>query len=114
MKKELILPVGQHPLDSLNSNIDPISFCLERVQTMLLWIDEHYSGFMKKRMLEQENAESELGYLKNANDQAILYLQRLTELLIQGRTVDNNKSIPTGLSSDTWLRVVDMLGPDRR
>lgn len=109
MDNHMILPLGQDPLDPLRENIDPIGFFLERLQTLLLWMEEHRSSFEELRNSDKEDAESELRNLKNATEQAALYLQRLTELLLAGGTIDPGKRLPKDLGGEVWLRFVQTL-----
>ena len=41
------LPPGQHPYDPVKKDIDPVGLALDRVQTFLVWIDEHRATFEK-------------------------------------------------------------------
>jgi hypothetical protein len=101
-----ILPLGQHPCDPSKEDIDPIAFSLERLQTLLMWIDEHRSSFEILRGSEPINADTELGYLRDATEQTVLYLQRLTELLLAGYAINPEKRLPKGLSTQAWERLV--------
>src|SRR5579884_1888323 len=95
--------------DPSKEDIDPIAFFLERLQTLLMWIDEHRSSFETLRNSDPVNAEAELRYLKDATEQAVIYLQRLTELLLAGNTISDNKRIPQGLSTQVWQRLAQTL-----
>ena len=103
MDKPVILPPGQHPDDPSNKDIDAVAYGLERVQTFLLWIDEHRSSFEKVRNSDPASAETELRYVEDSTKQALSHLQRLIELLLAGYTVDPNKLLPKGLSQREWL-----------
>jgi hypothetical protein len=92
-----------------NSEIDPIGYFLERLQTNLLWIDEHRSSYQSYRNDDHEAAEVELDYLKNVTDQSIIYLQQLTELLLSKSTIDSNKVLPKGLCQEAWRRTVTQI-----
>ena len=48
---------------------------IERIKTMLIWIDEHRASF------EKSHDVNELVYLKDATEQGILHLDRLRELI---------------------------------
>lgn len=98
-----ILPPYQHPFDPSKQDIDVVAYALERLQTMLSWINEHRASFESLRVSDPLQAESELGNLKNATAQAIVHLQRLSELVAAGYRIDPNKRLPRGLSCDRWL-----------
>lgn len=97
MTEHEILPPGKHPRDPSKKDIDPIGFALERLQTFLLWIDEHGSSFKQLRHIDPISAESELAYLRDSTEQALTHLQRLMELLLAGYTIDPNKRLPKEL-----------------
>jgi len=101
MDKHDILPPGQHPRDSRMQDIDQIGQALERLQTFLKWIDEHRASFEKERHTDPKSADAELRDLKDSTEQAVLHLQRLTELLLAGYTFDPNKATPKGLSTSS-------------
>lgn len=88
------------PGDSHNrattDNIDPVADSLERLQTYLRWIGEHRASFELYRKDDPKAAELELNYLRDATEQAIAYLDQLTELLLGGLSVDLNKQLPLG------------------
>jgi hypothetical protein len=109
MNKQMVLPPGQGPLDPRREDVDPIGFFLERLQTLLMWMDEHRSSFESLRNSDTEDAEAELRNLKDATEQAILCLQRLTELFLAGCAIDPNKRLPKGLCGEVWLRFVQIL-----
>lgn len=92
------LPPERHPFDPYKEDIDPIGFALARLQTLLIWIEEHRASFEVFRHTDSASAENELGHLKNSTDQAMAHLQRLKELLLAGCTIDPNKRLPKGLS----------------
>lgn len=46
--------------------------------------------------------------------QPVLYLQRLTELLMSGHTADASKRLPKGLNNEVWARLVHAIGQDRK
>src|SRR3954452_9775666 len=109
MDKGEILPPGQHPQDPSRQDIDPIGFALKQLQTHLMWIDEYRSSFENLRSNEPGSAEMELGNLKNSTEQAVLHLQRLTELLLAGYSIDSNKRLPEGMCNEVWLRLVQIV-----
>jgi hypothetical protein len=103
------LPPGQHPYDPVKKDIDPVGFALYRVQTFLVWIEEHRATFEKLRHTDQEAAESELSNLRNSTVQGMVYLQRLSELLLAGYTIDPNKRLPESLSRGWFSSCVKRL-----
>jgi hypothetical protein len=98
VEKHEILPPGQHAHDPVKQDIDPIAFALERVQTFLIWIDEHRSSFEKVRATDPDSADRELSNLRNSTKQAMAHLQRLSEFILEGHTIDPGKRLPKGLS----------------
>ena len=110
-----ILPPGQHPYDPSKSDIDAIGFALERLQTMLTWIEEHRASFEKDRESDPACAEKELRYLADTTKQAMRHFLRLTELLLAGYTFDPNKRLPKGLFQPEWLsRVLGFLNESEK
>ncbi len=107
MDKHETLPPGRHELDSVNTDLDPIGHGLERVQTMIVWIEEHRATFEALRETDPTGAETELRYLQNATYQAAAYLQRLTELVLAGYVIDPNKQLPRGLSRPEFRRFAE-------
>jgi hypothetical protein len=103
---EGVLPPGQHRSDPLKQDIDPIGFALERIQTFLVWIEEHRASFEKCRDTDPASAERELRYLEDSTDQALTHLQRLKELLLTGYSIDPNKRLPKGLNDPNTMRVI--------
>jgi len=99
--REIASP-GKHSFDPATPDIDPIGFALERLQTMLKWIDDYRASFEKLRNSEPDRAESQLRNLEDATEQGVAHLQRLTELLLSGYTIDPNKRLPRGLSQPHW------------
>ncbi len=97
-------PPGQHGCDPYKQDIDPIAFALARLQVHLLWIGEHRTSFEKIRTTDPTGAESELGFLRGSTEEALTHLQRLTELLLAGYTIDPNKRLPRSLYPADWLR----------
>lgn len=91
------LPPGQHPYDPVKKDIDPVAFALDRVQTFLVWIDEHRASFEQARDIDKELAEAELNNLRDSTSQGIIYLQRLSELLLAGYSIDPGKRLPESL-----------------
>ena len=94
---EDVTPPGEGPLDPYKKDIDPVAFALERVQTMLAWVDEHRASFEATRDSDPESAERELGFLADATRQAREYHGRLVELVLAGYAVDRSKRLPRGL-----------------
>jgi hypothetical protein len=109
MNIQEILPPGKHPVDQFKHDLDPIGWHLERIQTCLMWIDEHRASFEKLRSTNPSDAEAELAYLKHSTYDAILHVHRLTELLIAGYKLGSDKRLPKGLLSEPWLRCVEIL-----
>jgi hypothetical protein len=94
-----ILPPGQHPHDPAKKDIDAIGFALDQLRKCLIWIDEHRASFEEYRNTDPESAESELGYVASVTGDALIHVQRLSELLLAGYAIDPNKRLPKGLSS---------------
>ena len=109
MDRNEVLPPGQHPWDSRKPDMDQVAHALERLQTFLVWIDEHRRSFEKDRDADPQSAGSELRNLQDSTEQAVLHLQRLTELLLAGYTTDPNKASPKGLCNEVWGRWVQFL-----
>ena len=101
------------PRDSCKPDIDEVAYALERLQTFLSWIEEHRGSFEKERDTDPESAAAELRHLQDSTEQAVLHLQRLTELLLAGYTIDPAKTLPRGFCSATWLRKVQILLRER-
>ena len=97
MDKEPVAPPGESRLDPSVKDIDAVAFALERVQTLLAWIDEHRASFEAARASNPEEAERELGNLADATAQARRYHGRLVELLLAGYAIDPAKRLPKGL-----------------
>ena len=108
----LPLPPGQHPYDPVKKDLDPIAFALYRVQTYLVWIEEHRAAFEKYRCTDQELAESELSNLRDSTLQAMVYLQRLSELLLAGYTIDPDKRLPDSLCRGWFSSLVKSFDMD--
>lgn len=106
MERDTPLPIGQHSSDPWKKDIDPIGFALDRLQTFLVWIEEHRAHYEKCRESDPESAKSELVNLKDSTDQAVKHFQRLKELLLAGYTIDPNKRLPQGLGSPNIARVL--------
>lgn len=109
MENSCTLPPGQHPYDPGKKDIDPIGFALYRVQTFLIWIDEHRASFEKLRHTDQEAAEIELSNLRDSTVQGMIYLQRLSELLLASYTIDPNKRLPESLRRGWFSSYVKQL-----
>jgi hypothetical protein len=90
-------PPGKHPCDPVKKDLDPVGFALSRAQTFLVWIDEHRAAFEKARDTDPEAAESELSNLRDATEQGLLYMQRLSELILGGYAIDPSKRLPDSL-----------------
>jgi hypothetical protein len=97
MASQNVAPPGEGPLDPYKKEIDPVAFALDRVQTMLVWIDEHRASFEAARASDPETAERELANLADATRQAREYHGRLVELVLAGYAVDRSKRLPRGL-----------------
>jgi hypothetical protein len=93
----------------VKKDIDPVAFALYRVQTFLVWIDEHRASFEKLRHTDKEAAESELSNLRDSTMQGIVYLQRLSELLLAGYAIDPNKRLPESLCRGWFASCVEPL-----
>ncbi|MGF1581063.1 MAG: hypothetical protein ACFCD0_16990 [Gemmataceae bacterium] len=113
MEKSDISPPGQHPFDSCKPEIDQLAHALERVQSFLKWIDEHHRSFDKVRNTDPESAESELHNLRDSTEQAVMHLQRLTELVLAGYAIDVNKVVPKDLCNESWRCWVQLLRRER-
>jgi hypothetical protein len=105
----LTLPPGQHPYDPVKKDLDPVGFALYRVQTFLVWIEEHRATFEKSRHTDPEFAESELRNLRDSTLQGMVYLQRLSELLLAGYTIDPNKRLPESLCRGWFCSYVNQI-----
>lgn len=110
---EQIAPPGQHPYDPPKAGVDPVGYSLERLQTYLIWCDEHRASYEKDRNDNPGDAENEMSCLKDAIEQAILHLQRLTELVLAGHGVDSEKIPPKGLCGEVWSRTVEAIARQR-
>jgi hypothetical protein len=108
-----VLPPGEHPFDTRVPHTDQVAYALERIQTFLIWIDEHRASFEKERDTDPQSANAELRNLQDSTEQAVLHLQRLTELLLAGYTVDPDKELPKGLCEQAWVRWVQLLRQKR-
>ena len=75
-----ISPPGHHRYDPPKEDVDPIAYALERLETYLIWCEEHRTSYEKDRINKSGNADNEMSCLKDAIEHAILHLQRLTEL----------------------------------
>lgn len=93
-----VAPPGESPLDPKLKDIDPLAFALERVHTMLVWIDEHRSSFEAARTSNPEQAERELGFLADATQQARNHHNRAVELILSGYVIDRGKRQPNWLT----------------
>jgi hypothetical protein len=109
MKRPDLLPPGSDPIDPSGADIDPIGFSLERLQTFLIWIEQHRSAIEMTIEPHQRCAISEMDNLKDASYRAILHFQRLSELILNGYSIDKSKRMPKGLYSDPWIRMVEAI-----
>jgi hypothetical protein len=114
MNKNDVLPPGEHPFDTRRPHTDQVAYALERLQTFLIWIAEHRASFEKERDTDPQNANAELRNLEDSTEQAVLHLQRLTELLLVGYTIDTDKELPKGLCGQVWVRWVQLLRQERK
>jgi hypothetical protein len=110
---EQIAPPGQHPYDPPKADVDPVAYALERLQTYLIWIEEHRASYEKVRNENPNDADNEMNCLKDAIEQAIMHLQRLTELILAGHGLDSKKNLPKGLCDKVWSRTVDYFSRQR-
>jgi hypothetical protein len=114
MDKREVLPPGQHPFDTPKLGVDQVAYALERLQTFLMWISEHRASFEKERDADPQSANSELRNLQDSTEQAVMHLQRLTELLLAGYTIDPDKKAPKGLCGEVWVRWAQFLREERK
>jgi hypothetical protein len=105
---DAIIPPGAHPCDPAKTNIDPVGYALKKLQTYMVWLDEHASAYEKYRSSDPSTAQTELGNLKDAYEHAVLHLQRLTELILAGHGIDPNKALPRDMCSEVWKRIVEI------
>jgi hypothetical protein len=96
MNENGVVPPGEGRLDPYVKDIDPVAFALERVGTLLAWIDEHRASFEALRASDPEEAERELSNLEDATRQARAYHARLVELVLAGYAIDPAKRLPKG------------------
>jgi hypothetical protein len=108
-KKVDILPPGQHPYDPVRTDLDPVGFALCRVQTFLIWIDEHRASFEMAGTTDPETAERELANLRVATRDALIHLQRLSELMLAGYTIDPNKRLPESIVRSWFSSCVERM-----
>lgn len=91
-------PPGESPHDPSGKDIDPVAFALDRARTYLRWVDEHRASFEAARTSDPDTAERELGYLAHSTGEALTHINRLTELLLAGYTIDPAKRLPRDLA----------------
>lgn len=91
------------PPDPYLPDIDPVGFALERLQTHLIWIEEHRASSEQFRHEDASSAETELSNLKFSIEEAVNHLQRLSELLSPSLPMEPGKRLPKGLSNFHWL-----------
>jgi len=92
-----ILPPGQHRYDPIKRDLDPVGFALDRVQTLLVWIEEHRASVEKALHSDAETAERELSNLRVAARDAMIHMRRLSELILAGHTINPDKRLPESL-----------------
>jgi hypothetical protein len=110
MNKQIeTLPPGQHPHDPAKKDQDEVAFSLNQVQTCLTWIAEHRAGFEKARSVDPETAESELSNLRVCTRDAMVHLQRLSELLLAGHAIDPKKRLPASLEKGWFSSCVERM-----
>jgi hypothetical protein len=97
MSNDDVVPPGEHPDDPYVKDIDAVAFALDRVQTYLIWIDEHRASFEAARDSDPETAESELSNLDHSTREARRHMTRLLELILAGYTINPSKRLPRGL-----------------
>jgi hypothetical protein len=114
MDEPEVLPPGQHECDPARKDIDPVGFALSKVQTYLVWIEEHRASFEAYRDTNPADAENELHCLQDAANQAAAYFQRLKELLLAGYVIDPNKRLPPNLSQPHFRRRAESVLQKRR
>ena len=107
-KQDITLP-GKHSLDPRKDTVDPVGFSLLKLQELLIWIDEHRSSFERHRHNNPVDADNELSCLKDATYQAIIRLQRLSELILAGYGIDSGKEIPKDICNIVWVRAVEAI-----
>lgn len=112
LENKKIIPPGQHPQDPSNTDVDPVGYALDRLQSYLFWCDEHRASYEKVRNESPDEADNEMACLKQAIEGAILHLQRLTELILAGYGVDSEKHLPKNLCGEGWKRLVHHLSRD--
>ena len=101
---EPVFPPGDSPLDPANKDIDPLAFVLGRVQTYLNWIGEHRASYVATKSTDPELAESEMQNLIHSIEEARIYCDRLTELILAGYTIDPSKRLPHGMKKSISLK----------
>jgi hypothetical protein len=82
---------------------------INRLQTLLIWSDEHLTSFDRLRQSDPDTAERELGFLKNSIEQTILHFQQLSEFLADGYTLDSDKQKRKELFGEVWMRLVEAI-----
>lgn len=88
---------------------DPVQFSLSRIKGLLMWIDEHHRSFEMLHQSDPRRAESELGFLRNSMEQAILHVQRLSELIDAGGNLKHSTEQPEHIPADVWERLVKLV-----
>lgn len=108
-----ILPPGKHPSDPNRKDIDSIGFALVHTQELLRWIAEHHASSEMLRESDPVEAKRERYYLEDSIRQAAVHLQRLTELLLAGYTINPNLRLPRQLEGDGFRRWVERMNAAR-
>jgi hypothetical protein len=108
-KQTDILPPGQHPYDPAKTDIDAVGFALHHVQISLAWINEHRASLEKFRNIDPARADSDLSNLRVCIRDAMIHLQRLSELILAGYTIDPNKRLPESLERRWFSSCVERM-----
>ena len=98
MDADKLTPLGQNPIGPSVKDIDPVAFALERVQTHLVWIDEHRRWLRGRPWVGPGDRRARAAALGPLHRGARKHMARLVELVLAGYTIDPSK-LPRGLSS---------------
>jgi hypothetical protein len=98
MRGDNVRPPGKDPRDPHCGEIDVVAAHLNAVRSNLAWIDLRRASFEKLRGSEPLEAEKELDRLKHATEDAMKHLERATELVLAGYTVDPTKRLPRDMN----------------
>jgi hypothetical protein len=96
MGKQEILPPGKDPRDP-RADVDAVAGHLASIKGDLVWIDQYRLNLEHALEADPDEVESQLVYLRDATKSAMDHMQRLTELLLAGHTIDSSKEIPKDL-----------------